>query len=122
MIRVEDILPDYSSPIKNYAQLCLICAVVGLGSGFIHHYVSVTISIFGYSLIILSKYRYDKRTGADPFSISFKKMKLNDNYNKQETQLVVMGGVLMFCSFFSGGFAPYMGRAVERAIITPLFG
>jgi len=122
MIKAQDILPDYTSPIKNYARICLICAVIGFGSGFIHRFISLSIAGFGYYLIILRKYRYDKRTGVNPFSISFKKMRLNDNYNKQEMQLAAIGIILMVVSIVSGGVAPYMGEAIERAIIAPLIG
>lgn len=122
MINIERLLPDYTSPINNYAQICFLCAVVGIGSGFIHRYVSLAIVGFGYYLIILRKYRYDKRTGANPFSISFKKMRFKDNYNKQEMQLAAIGTILMVLSIISGGVAPYMGEAIERAIIVPLFG
>lgn len=126
MLKVQNILPDYTTPISHFGLICFICATVSFGSGFMHNSIPLILGVFGYCLIILRTYRRDKRIGVDPFSISFRKRKkssqhLND-YNKQEVQLATIGGIIMFLSWLSYGFSPYMGEAIDRAIISPLFG
>lgn len=94
MLKVKDILPDYTTPISHFGLICFICATVSFGSAFIHHSIPLARGPFGYCLIILRTYRRDKRIGVDPFSISFRKRKQTSqyltNYNKQEVQLATI--------------------------------
>jgi C4-dicarboxylate transporter len=122
MIKVKDILPDYTTPINNFGQICLITAVVGLGSGFVHRSISTILVFFGCFLFLFKTYRRDKRRGIKPFSNSYREYNQPYHYNKQETQLATIGGILIILSLISGGFARYMGEVIYRAIIVPLFG
>lgn len=103
-------------PIKKFAFICFLSAIISLGSGFIHRSISIIVAIFGYSLIVVRQHRFDKRRGLDPLSFSKKGNMPNASldFNKQEMQLATIGVILILLSLVSGGIAPFAKRYILR--------
>ena len=105
-------------PIKHFFYVCLLSILVSFGSGFIGRSISLVTAIFGYSLIVMRQFRFDKRRGLNPLAFSRKQNKSDSHqdFNKQEMQLATLGVIMFILSLISGGIAPYVKPYIMRLI------